>query len=187
MTEPVLYEGRPADETGRLPREIRTYDLLDRLGIPFQRTDHAPATTMEVCHDIDAVLDVLICKNLFLCNRQQTQFYLLLIPEDKTFKTKDISRQLGVARLSFGSAEKMDELLDVHPGSVSILALMNDADNRVQLLIDSEVTGRAFFGCHPCENTTSLRIKTSDLTQKIIPALHHTPIFVELPRYDDAT
>lgn len=182
-----LTKGRPADAAARTPREQRCYDFLDALGIAYERVDHAPADTMELCAAIDEVLQAMICKNLFLCNRQQTQFYLLLIPEDKTFKTKDISHQLNVARLSFGSAEKMGELLDVHPGSVSILALMNDTDNRVQLLIDREVTGRAFFGCHPCENTSSLRIQTDDLTQKIIPALHHTPIFVELPRYDDAT
>lgn len=182
-----LTKGRPADAAARAPQEQRCYDFLDALGIAYERVDHAPADTMELCAAIDEVLQAMICKNLFLCNRQQTQFYLLLIPEDKTFKTKDISHQLNVARLSFGSAEKMGELLDVHPGSVSILALMNDTDNRVQLLIDREVTGRAFFGCHPCENTSSLRIKTDDLTQKIIPALHHTPIFVELPRYDDAT
>lgn len=123
MTASVLYEGRPADETGRLPREIRTYDLLDRLGIPFWRTDHAPATTMEVCHDIDAVLDVLICKNLFLCNRQKTNFYLLMMPGDKPFKTKDLSGQLGVARLSFADEAHMEEMLDLLPGSVSIMAL----------------------------------------------------------------
>ena len=117
MTEPVLYEGRPADETGRLPREIRTYDLLDRLGIPFQRTDHAPATTMEVCHDIDAVLDVLICKNLFLCNRQKTNLYLLMMPGDKPFKTKDLSGQLGVARLSFADETHMEEMLDLCPAA----------------------------------------------------------------------
>lgn len=182
-----LTKGRPADAAARALREQRCYDFLDALGVAYERVDHAPADTMELCAAIDEVLQAMICKNLFLCNRQQTQFYLLLIPENKTFKTKDISHQLNVARLSFGSAEKMGELLDVHPGSVSILALMNDTDNRVQLLIDREVTGRAFFGCHPCENTSSLRIKTDDLTQKIIPALHHTPIFVELPRYDDAT
>ena len=139
MTEPVLYEGRPADETGRLPREIRTYDLLDRLGIPFQRTDHDPATTMEVCHDIDAVLDVLICKNLFLCNRQKTNFYLLMMPGDKPFKTKDLSGQLGVARLSFADETHMEEMLDLLPGSVSIMGLANDTAHRVQLVIDREV------------------------------------------------
>ena len=149
MTASVLYEGRPADETGRLPREIRTYDLLDRLGIPFWRTDHAPATTMEVCHDIDAVLDVLICKNLFLCNRQKTNFYLLMMPGDKPFKTKDLSGQLGVARLSFADEAHMEEMLDLLPGSVSIMGLANDTEHRVQLVIDREVLEGEYLGCHP--------------------------------------
>ena len=148
MTASVLYEGRPADETGRLPREIRTYDLLDRLGIPFWRTDHAPATTMEICHDIDAVLDVLICKNLFLCNRQKTNFYLLMMPGDKPFKTKDLSGQLGVARLSFADEAHMEEMLDLLPGSVSIMGLANDTEHRVQLVIDREVLeGIGFADC----------------------------------------
>ena len=174
MTEPVLYEGRPADETGRLPREIRTYDLLDRLGIPFQRTDHAPATTMEVCHDIDAVLDVLICKNLFLCNRQKTNFYLLMMPGDKPFKTKDLSGQLGVARLSFADETHMEEMLDLLPGSVSIMGLANDTAHRVQLVIDREVLEGEYIGCHPCMNTR-------DVLEKFLPAVGHTPTVVDLP------
>lgn len=179
-----LVKGRPADCTGRSAREVRCYDFLDELGVEYHRVDHDPAATMEVCAEIDRVLDAMICKNLFLCNRQQTDFYLLMIPGDKTFKTKDISHQLGTARLSFGSAEKMDELLDVHPGSVSVLALLNDPAGRVRLVMDEEVRGRVFFGCHPCENTSSLRIRTDDLMQKILPALHHTPTFVSLPRYE---
>lgn len=182
--EMQLVAGRPgpAAEASRAAREVRCYDFLDGLGVAYQRVDHAPAETMEVCGGIDRVLDAMICKNLFLCNRQQTRFYLLMIPGDKTFKTKDLSRQLGVARLSFGSAEKMGELLDVHPGSVSVLALMNDPEGRVRLLIDREVPSRPFFGCHPCENTASLRLRTDDLLQTILPALGHAPTFVELPR-----
>lgn len=181
MTEPVLYEGRPADETGRLPREIRTYDLLDRLGIPFQRTDHAPATTMEVCHDIDAVLDVLICKNLFLCNRQKTNFYLLMMPGDKPFKTKDLSGQLGVARLSFADETHMEEMLDLLPGSVSIMGLANDTAHQVQLVIDREVLEGEYIGCHPCMNTSSIKLKTRDVLEKFLPAVGHTPTVVDLP------
>ena len=181
MTEPVLYEGRPADETGRLPREIRTYDLLDRLGIPFQRTDHAPATTMEVCHDIDAVLDVLICKNLFLCNRQKTNFYLLMMPGDKPFKTKDLSGQLGVARLSFADETHMEEMLDLLPGSVSIMGLANDTAHRVQLVIDREVLEGEYLGCHPCMNTSSIKLKTKDVLEKFLPAVRHTATVVDLP------
>lgn len=179
-----LTKGRPgaAAEIARQPREIRCYDFLDDLGIAYSRIDHAPAETMELCAEIDRVLDATICKNLFLCNRQQTAFYLLMIPGDKVFKTKDLSKQLGVARLSFGSGEKMAELLDVHPGSVSVLALMNDPENKVQLLMDEEVRQGEFFGCHPCENTSSLRIRTADLLEKILPALHHRPVYVTLPR-----
>lgn len=177
-----LYPGRPADETGRPAKELRTYDLLDQLHIPFQRTDHAPATTMEVCNVIDAVLEVLICKNLFLCNRQKTRFYLLLMPGDKPFKTKDLSKQLGVARLSFGSPEDMERLLDVTPGSVSVMGLMNDPDNRVQLVIDSEVLEQEWFGCHPCNNTSSLKLKTADMVEKFLPAVQHDYITVHLER-----
>ena len=178
MTASVLYEGRPADETGRLPREIRTYDLLDR---PFWRTDHAPATTMEVCHDIDAVLDVLICKNLFLCNRQKTNFYLLMMPGDKPFKTKDLSGQLGVARLSFADEAHMEEMLDLLPGSVSIMGLANDTEHRVQLVIDREVLEGEYLGCHPCMNTSSIKLKTKDVLEKFLPAVRHTATVVDLP------
>lgn len=175
-----LHQGRPADCSGRHEREIRTYDLLDSLGIPYVRTDHEPATTMEVCNVIDAVLDVLICKNLFLCNRQKTDFYLLMMPGDKPFKTKDLSGQLGVARLSFADESFMEELLDLHPGSVSVMGLMNDRENRVRLLIDEDVLQGEYVGCHPCENTSSIKLKTSDLLEKFLPAVHHSPTVVRL-------
>lgn len=175
-----LYQGRPADCAGREAREIRTYDLLDSLGIAYIRTDHEPATTMEVCNVIDGVLDVLICKNLFLCNRQQTDFYLLMMPGDKPFKTKDLSAQLGVSRLSFANEEFMEELLDLHPGSVSVMGLMNDRDNRVRLLIDEAVLQGEYVGCHPCRNTSSIKLKTADLMEKFLPAVHHTATVVKL-------
>ena len=180
MTASVLYEGRPADETGRLPREIRTYDLLDRLGIPFWRTDHAPATTMEVCHDIDAVLDVLICKNLFLCNRQKTQFYLLAMGPDKPFHTKDLSHQIGSARLSFAPEEALWELLHCTPGSATVLGLMNDAEHRVRLLMEREVYEAEYFSCHPCICTSSLKLKTSDVLHKFLPHTGHDVTVVDL-------
>lgn len=175
-----LQQGRPADCSGREPREVRCYDLLDRLGVDYQRIDHPAAETMEVCEDIDRALGTLICKNLFLCNRQQTQFYLLMMPGDKRFQTKELSHQLGVARLSFASGEQMEQMLDTLPGSASVLGLMNDADNRVQLVIDTPVTQSDTFGCHPCKNTSSLKLRTGDLLEKILPAIHHTPIFVTL-------
>ena len=177
-----LLHGSPADMTGRSEREIRAYAFLDRLGVDFDRTDHPdqPATSMEVCASVDAILGVHICKNLFLCNRQKTSFYLLIMPGDKPFKTKELSGQMGVSRLSFADEEHMEQLLDLHPGSVSVLGLMNDADHRVQLVIDEDVLKEELFGCHPCENTSSIRFATKDLTEKILPALGVAPVLVKL-------
>ncbi len=175
-----LQNGRPADTTGRLEKELRCYDLLDRLGVAYERVDHAPAMTMEVCQEIDRVLNAVICKNLFLCNRQETAFYLLMIPDTKVFHTKDLSAQIGSARLSFAKAEYMQQFLDITPGSVSVLGLMNDTGHKVQLLIDEDVLASEYVGCHPCINTSSLRLKTRDLVEKILPAVEHEFIKVKL-------
>ena len=176
----VLVDGRPADCTGRLEKEIRSYDLLDRLGVQYQRIDHEAAMTMEACAEIDRVLDATICKNLLLCNRQCTSFYLLMIPGDKVFKTSELSKQIGSSRLSFAKPEHMEQFLDITPGSVSVLGLMNDRENHVQLLIDEDVLKGEYFGCHPCINTSSLRLQTADLMEKIIPAMGHEPRMVTL-------
>jgi len=177
-----LLHGSPADMTGRSDREIRAYAFLDRLGVKFDRTDHPdrPATSMEVCAGVDAILGVHICKNLFLCNRQKTSFYLLVMPGDKPFRTKELSGQMGVSRLSFADEEYMERFLDLHPGSVSVLGLMNDREHRVRLVIDEDVLKEETFGCHPCENTSSIRFATRDLTDVILPALGVEPVLVKL-------
>ena len=151
-----LVNGRPTDTQGRLDKEIRVYDFLDSLGVVYQRIDHEAAMTMEACEEIDRTLEATICKNLLLCNRQETQFYLLMLPGDKVFKTKDLSAQIGSSRLSFAKEEYMEQYLDITPGSLSVL------------------------GCHPCINTSSLRLRTKDLVEKIIPAMEHEPIIVKL-------
>lgn len=176
-----LVKGRPNDCSGRLDREMRVYDLLDELGIEYERTDHEEANTMEKCNEIDKILDTIICKNLFLCNRQQTEFYLLMMPGDKPFKTKYITKQLGCSRLSFAPSEKMLEYLDIKPGAVSIMGLMNDKDNKIQLVIDKPVVESETLGCHPCVCTSSLKFKTKDIIEKFLPAVHHEPIIVDLP------
>lgn len=181
----TLMNGRPQTNEGRLEKEIKCYDLLDSLGICYQRLDHWPAMSMEVCGEIDKSLNAVICKNLFLSNRQETDFYLLMIPGDKAFKTKFLSAQLGVSRLSFGKETYMEQFLDNTPGSASVLGLMNDRDNRVQLVIDRDVLRHEFVGCHPCINTSSLRLRVSDLMEKLLPAMHHSPILVELPAQED--
>ena len=168
-----LYNGRPENGEGRLPREMRTYAFLDGLGIAYQRTDHGRADNMAACNEIDAVLGVLICKNLFLCNRQKTNFYLLMMPGDKKFKTKELSSQINSARLSFASPEDMLRYLDIEPGAVSIMGLMNDREHAVQLLIDEDVLQDEYLGCHPCVCTSSLKLRTADVVEKYLPATGH--------------
>ena len=176
-----LVEGRPQDK--RIDKEERVYDLLDQLNIDYQRIDHEEANTMEICLEIEKTLKSTICKNLFLVNSNKSQYYLLMLKENKKFKTKMISKQINSSRLSFGSDEKMLEYLNITPGSVSLLGLMNDHDFKVQLLMDKDLLQDEYLGCHPCINTSSLRIKMKDVFEKIIPALHHEPIFVEV--YDE--
>ena len=180
MNELKLQSGRPSTNEGRLEKEIRTYTFLDGLGIEYERVDHFEAMTMEDCQQIDATLKVTMCKNLFLCNRQETDFYLLMMPGDKVFKTKDVSEQIGSARLSFAKSEYMEKFLNITPGSLSVLGLMNDLECRVRLLIDEDVIREEYVGCHPCINTSSIRIKTSDMLEKIIPATKHTATIVKL-------
>ncbi len=168
-----LLDGRPENVEGRLPRETRTYDLLDSLGIDYKRTDHERTDTMEACNAVDEILGVVICKNLFLCNRQKTAFYLLMMPGDKKFKTKELSAQINSARLSFAQPEDMLKYLDIEPGAVSIMGLMNDEDRAVQLLIDEDVLKDEYLGCHPCVNTSSLKIRVDDVIKKFLPAVGH--------------
>ena len=178
--DPVRYEGRPGNVPERLEKEQRCYALLDELQIPYARVDHEHADTIEACEAVEQVLGEKICKNLFLCNRQETTFYLLMIPGDKKFKTKDLSAQIHSSRLSFAKETYMEELLDITPGSVSVLGLMNDREHRVRLLVDRDVLEGDYIGCHPCINTSSLRIRQKDMWEKIVPALEHEPVFVTL-------
>ena len=180
----ILHQGRPEDITDRLPKEIKVYDLLDSLGMDYQRLDHESAMTMEICTQLESALGAPICKNLLLCNRQCTKFYLLMLPGNKPFKTKDLSKQIGSSRLSFATGEHMEELLDIAPGSLSIMGLMNDSQYKVQLLIDMDLLKEEYIGCHPCVNTSTLRIKTQDMIQKLIPAMKHIAKTVTLPQQE---
>lgn len=179
-----LFYGRPEDLSGRLAKETRVYDLLDSLGIEYARIDHEEAKTMDACVEIDkALAPAVICKNLFLVNSAGTQYYLLLLRGDKKFKTAEVSKQIGETRLSFGTAEKMEEYIDITPGSVSIMGLMNDKNNHVKLLVDADVLSQEYFGCHPCVNTSSMRIKTKDVFGKFIEAVHHDYVEVTINTY----
>ena len=171
---------RPADCSGRLEKECAVYDLLEQLNIPFTRADHPAAFTMEECEAVSQALHTPICKNLFLCNRQKTAFYLLLLPASKPFRTKEITAQLGCARLSFAGEEQLASLLHLTPGSATIFGLQYDTENRVQLVVDRDLLNEAFFGCHPCINTSTIRLKTSDVFDRLTHALHHDYTLVTL-------
>lgn len=181
MNEIRIYTGAPENNGGRPEKELRCYLLLDSLGISYTRADHDAAETMAVCEEIDKALGAEICKNLFLCNRNQTEFYLLMMPGAKPFKTKLLSKQIGSSRLSFATPEHMETFLDITPGSVSILGLMNDTDKKVRLLVDRDITKGEFVGCHPCINTSSLKIRTEDMFGKLLSAMDHTMTVVDLP------
>ena len=174
----TIYTARPTDK--RLPKEERVYDLLERLDVPFERVDHDAVGTIEGCAEIEKLLDIEICKNLFLRNSKGDQYYLLMLPGGKHLVTKDLAKKIGSTRLSFGTPEKMEEYLDITPGSVSVLGLMNDHGNNIQFLVDNDIKKWVYFGCHPCINTSSLKIKTADLFSKILPAVGHEPIFVDI-------
>ncbi|MDO4191596.1 MAG: prolyl-tRNA synthetase associated domain-containing protein [Bacteroidales bacterium] len=175
-----LQSGHPENIEGRSERELRCYNWLDAHHINYESFDHDASFTMDVCAEFDTILNATTCKNLFLCNRQKTKFFLLMIPGEKKFLTKDISQQIGSARLSFASADDMLKYLDTEPGSVSLLGLMNDNTKTVQLLIDNDVLKCEYIGIHPCVNTTSLRLSVDELINKVVPALEHTPIMVTL-------
>ncbi len=175
-----LHQGRPVNENGRLEKEIRVYDFLDRMGVEYLRVDHEPAFNMEICEEIDKTLQAVICKNLFLCNRQKTDFYLLMMPGDKVFKTKELSKQIGSARLSFAEAAHMEAFLDITPGAASIMGLMNDTENRVRLLVDEDVLKGEYIGCHPCVNTSSLKLRTEDAFGRLLAEMHHDMTVVKL-------
>jgi Ala-tRNA(Pro) deacylase len=177
--DPTIYTAKP-DGANRLKKEMDTYNLLDRLGIRYYRLDHDETPSIEACREVEELLQIDICKNLFLCNTQKTSFYLLMMPGGKMFRTKDLSKQIGSSRLSFADAEYMEKYLNITPGSVSVLGLMNDKAGSVKLLIDRDVLKHEYIGCHPCVNTSSLKLRTSDLLTRFLPYIGHVPTFVEL-------
>lgn len=178
LKDKTVYHGRPSEK--RTEKEEKAYDLLEKCGIEFERVDHDAANTIEECLEVDELLEMQICKNLFLCNSSGTNYYLLLMPGSKKFRTAELSKQIGSSRLSFASYEDMEKMLDLTPGSVTVMGLMNDTENKVRLLIDEDVLKDELFGCHPMINTSSLRFKTEDMVKKLLPAMNHEFITVYL-------
>ena len=179
-----VYSSIPVEGLNEAQQAV--FEALRTLSIPFERVEHENADTMEDCVAIAEALGADVCKNLVLCNRQKTNFYLLTMPGDKPFYTKDLSHQIGSSRLSFASPDAMEELLRVQPGSASILSLLFDTEHKVQLVMDRETMDQEFFCCHPCKNTGTLKMKTSDVLNIFLKHTGHIPTTVDLPRYSDA-
>lgn len=164
---PLFHNTRP--EGALLPQEEAAFDALEKLGIDYDRVSSEPADNMEKCAEVSKVLGMPICKNLFLCNRQKTQFYLLAMGPDKPFHTKDLSHQIGSARLSFAPEEELWNLLHCTPGSATVLGLMNDTQHAVRFLMEREIYEAEYLSCHPCICTSSLKLKTADILEKFLP------------------
>ncbi len=156
------------------------FAFLEGLGIAYTWTPHEALATMEACRLVDEHLGFSICKNLFLCNRQGTEFYLLLMPFDKPFKTKFLSKELGVARLSFATPGQLYEQLHLTPGSVTVLGLLADKEKSVHLVIDRDLLASPMFGCHPCDNRATVAMTTEDFVKVLLPALGYKETYVEL-------
>jgi len=171
----TIYSARPTDK--RSDEEEAVYDVLEMLDIPFERMDWLPED--EGSENVYEHLGIMRLKNLLLCNAQKTKFYLLVMPASVPFKSSVLSKQLGTARFSFAPEENLRELLHVKPGSASILGLHNDKNGVVNLCIDERVLENEYYGCHPCVNTTSLKIKTEDILNKF---LAHTGHFYSVVR-----
>lgn len=171
MLKSDVYKGRPENAEGRLPKEIKVYDFLDSIGIEYYCVDHEPAMTVAMCDEIDKALNISICKNMFLCNRQQTEYCVLLMPGHKKYKAGELSKQIGSSRMGFAPEDKMLEFFDITPGSMSITGFLKKESECVALYLDEDIIKEEYFGFHPSINTTSIRIKTKDLIEKIIPSL----------------
>lgn len=178
----TVYTGRPGGR--RSDVEEAVYDKLDELGISYTRVDHDHADTMEDCLLVESTLGARICKNLFLCNRRQTRFYLLMMHGNKPFKTKYLSAQLGCARLSFADEGHMAEYLHTIPGSVSALELMFDEGGAVQLIIDRALLEDEYISVHPGLSGSTLRLTREDLL-RFVRSVGHKPVTVDLPEDPD--
>lgn len=173
------YRGKPKDLDKRQEKERKCYEFLEKIGLDYEVVDHEEASDMDKCLEIETVLGVKICKNIMLCNRQETRFFIFMMPGDKKYVTKDVSKKIGMSRLSFAKEEHLKDYLNVTPGSVSVLGLLNDIDNRVELVIDRDVIGQNHIRCHPCVNTSTLKIKTDDFLTRIIPALNKEALIID--------
>ena len=161
-----LMSNPPAEYASELQRKV--YESFSALGIPFQRVDTDPGITMEDCRNIDARIGVRIVKTIFLCNRQQTEFYLYVTTDDKPFVTREFCGALGIPRVSFASAEKLWELTGVLVGATTVLSAILPSAEGVHLVMDRGVAEGEWFACTDGTATCFVKLKTRDLMEKYL-------------------
>lgn len=165
-----------------MSNQQKVMEKLRDLCIPFEAYYHAAAHTMEDCLALPyATPDVTFCKNILLCNRQKTEFFLYITLPDKPFRTADVSKLLGVSRLSFAPNETLPTLLQLESGSLSPLALWFDDDAKIKLVLDNDILSGKRIAFHPCDNTATVIFTQEVFRQQVLPALAHSPIYLQAP------
>ena len=159
--------------------EAAVFRFLNSLGIEYGWLFHEAKGSSHYGNEIYDVLEVPLPKNLFLVNRKG-KHYMLMLHAEKNFVSKKVAHMVGSSRMSFGSPEKLAELMNTVPGSVSPLELLFDTENQVQLLIDSDLLKAPYVTMHAVNNTLTMRIRTEDFMDKVLPGLHHEPIVIEI-------
>lgn len=173
-----IYTSAPLEERSSL--EMKTYQILDKLNIKYERIDHEAVSSMEECVEVNKKLKVEIRKNIFLCNSKKTTFFLFVLPANKPFDTKKFCQKLGLSHVSFANEEYMEKYLGTKPGSATIMGLLCDEDDYVQVILDKEIIEEEYFGCNPGQNTSHIKIKTEDLLKKFLPYVKHRPKIIEM-------
>ena len=176
VSEP--YASAPAEFQNDLHRQV--YETLEKLSIPYFRVDTDEAITMEDCIAIADKLNTPVVKTLFLCNRQQTNFYLFVTTSEKAFSTKNFSRAMGISRVSFASPEQLESMLGTKVGSASVLSLLHDPEQRVHLVLDRQVLIEPWFGCSDTTTTGYMKLVTDEMLHKFLPHVDHLPTIINI-------
>ncbi len=160
--------------------QAKVYQTLEQLHIPFERVDTDEAITMEDCVLIDAKLNMKMVKTLFLCNRQQTNFYLFITAGDKPFHSKEFSNALGVARVSFAPAEKMETMLGTKIGAATVFSALLDSDRKVQIVFDKDILAEEWYGCSDGTTTGYMKVRTNQIVHEFLTYTNHTPAIIDV-------
>jgi len=161
------------------------YEALEELKIPFDRVENDFMISMEDCEAVNKKMNTRMAKNLFLCNRQKTEFYLFITKDNKHFNTKIFSKAMGISRVSFAPEETLTEYLGTKIGATTIFSLVYDKDCKVHLVIDKDVLEEKFHACNDGTNNAHIKITTKDLMEKYLKYTKHEPVIIEFKEEEE--